>query len=90
MVRCHSGGPKGCDLMKKIVRYGHPKYGVPMYIIEMIEKDNKYIVEVNPCDMCGNRLSDLIIQKDFNKKFLAKLFVFYEYKKFYTKVNERY
>ena len=47
--------------MKKIVRYGHPKYGVPMYIIEMIEKDNKYIVEVNPCDICGKRVSDLIL-----------------------------
>lgn len=76
--------------MKKIVRYGHPKYGVPMYIIEMIEKDNKYIVEVNPCDICGNRLSDLIIQEEFSVKLLARLYIIYEYKKFYTKVNERY
>ena len=76
--------------MKKIVRYGHPKYGVPIYIIEMIEKDNKYIVEVNPCDICGNCLSDLIIQKKFSIKLLAKLFIIHEYKRLYTKVNERY
>ena len=76
--------------MKKIVRHGHPKYGVPMYIIEMIEKDNKYIVEVNPCDICGKRLSDLIIQKEFNIKLLTKLFIIHEYKRLYTKVNKRY
>ena len=76
--------------MTKIVRYGHPKYGIAMYVITMYRTDRgSWKVEVLPCDNCGFPISDAVAWDMFCSWWDARKYVKKQYKEFYAYCNER-
>ena len=52
--------------MIKYVNYGHPSYGIHMYVITMYRTEHgSYKVEVLPCDTQGTPVSDAVAQDMF-------------------------
>ena len=77
-------------MMVKLVRYGHPRYGVPMYSITMFKSySGGYIVEVSPCDSCGQVVSDPIAWNTFASRWSARKYMKNQYREMYRYVNHR-
>lgn len=76
--------------MIKYVNYGHPSYGIHMYVITMYRTERgSYKVEVLPCDTHGHTVSDAIAWDIFPTWWDAHKYVRKQYKEFYRYVNER-
>ena len=77
--------------MIKYVNYGHPRYGIHMYVIVMnrTERGN-YKVEVSVCDNTGVPVSDPVVWDLFTSWWDARKYVRKQYKEFYKYVNDKY
>lgn len=74
--------------MVKYVNYGHPILGTHMYLITMYKTGfSNYKVEVLPCDIHGNVVSDAVAWDLFDSWFMARRYVRKQYKEFYRYVN---
>lgn len=74
--------------MVKYVNYGHPKYGIHMYVITMYRTEHgNYKVEVLPCDTNGQAVSDAVAWDMFYSWWDARKYVRKQYKEFYEYVN---
>lgn len=74
--------------MVKYVNYGHPKYGIHMYVIVMYRTEHgNYKVEVSVCDNCGTPVSDPVAWDMFCSWWDARKYVRKQYKEFYRYVN---
>ncbi len=75
--------------MIKYVNYGHPRYGIHMYVITMYRTERgSYKVEVLPCDTYGSAVSDAVVWDIFPSWWDARKYVRKQYKEFYRYVNE--
>ena len=76
--------------MIKYVNYGHPRYGIHMYIIVMNRTDRgNYKVEVSVCDNHGTPVQDPVAWDIFPSWWSARKYVRKQYKEFYRYVNGR-
>ncbi len=76
--------------MVKYVNYGHPKYGIHMYVIVMNRTEHgNYKVEVSVCDNNGTPVSDPVVWDMFCSWWDARKYVRRQYKEFYRYVNDR-
>lgn len=75
--------------MTKYVNYGSSKYGIHMYVITMFRTEHgSYKVEVLPCDIYGNPISDPVAWDIFPTWWGARKYARKQYKEFYRYVNE--
>ena len=74
--------------MKKYVNYGHPKYGVHMYVITLTRSQyGSKIIEVFPCNTLGDPVSDAVAWDIYPDWFGALKYMYQQYKEFYRYVN---
>ena len=75
--------------MVKYVNYGHPRYGIHIYVITMYRTEHgSYKVEVLPCDTHGQVVSDAVAWDMFPDWWSARKYVRKQYKEFYRYVNK--
>ena len=76
--------------MVKLVRYGHPNKGIPMYVISMFRTEHRsWKVDVTVCDNYGTAISAPVFWDIFPCWWDAHKCVGKQYKEFYKYVNER-
>ena len=76
--------------MVKYINFGHHKHGTHMYVITMFKTDfGNYKVEIIPCDIFGNVVSEAVAWDIFPTWWSALKYVCKQYKEFYYYVNGR-
>ena len=76
--------------MKINVNYGHPKHGVPIYVITLTKTEyGSKLVEVFPCNTFGDPVSDAVAWDIFPDWLSAILYMRKQYKEFREYVNGR-
>ena len=74
--------------MVKYINFGHRKYGTHMYVITMFKTDfGNYKVEIIPCDIFGNTVSEAVAWDIFPGFIKAYKYFCEQYKEFRKYIN---